>query len=125
MQNSFLGRFIVRWAVNAVGLWLAAALLSSHITYTSTATIVVAGLILALLNMLIKPLLILLSLPALVLSLGLFMIIINGLLVYLASLLYTPLHITSFWAAVFAGLIIGLVNWTVATVMKEHEYEHI
>ena len=52
-------------------------------------------------------------------SLGLFMIIINGVTVYLASKLYTPLHITNFWAAVFAGIVIGMVNYLVTTIIAD------
>jgi uncharacterized membrane protein YvlD (DUF360 family) len=48
------------------------------------------------------------------------MIIINGLTVYLASKLYTPLHITNFWAAVFAGMVIGLVNYLVSTILAKN-----
>ena len=46
------------------------------------------------------------------------MIIINGLTVYLASKFYHPLHVTNFWAAVFAGMIIGLVNYLVSTIVE-------
>ena len=45
------------------------------------------------------------------------MIVINGLMVYLASKFYTPLQITNFWAAVFAGIVIGLVNYLVTTIL--------
>jgi putative membrane protein len=69
-----------------------------------------AGLILAIINTIIKPVIVIFSLPAIVLTLGLFMIVVNGLTVYLASKLYSPLEITNFWAAIFAGMMIGLVN---------------
>jgi putative membrane protein len=59
-------------------------------------------------------------LPVILLSLGLFMLIINGLTIFIVSKLYTPLHFTSFWAAVFAGVIIGLVNLLVSVVLHEH-----
>lgn len=117
MQH-FILRFLVRWAINSLGLWLAAALLGSGITYAGTGALIGAGFILALLNMLLKPLLVVLSLPALVLSLGLFMLVINGFLVYLVSRLYTPLHITNFWAAILAGLVIGIVNWLVSAATE-------
>lgn len=114
-------RFILRWFVCSLGLWIAAGILSSSITYTSASAIIVAGLLLAIINIIIKPILVLLSLPAILLTLGLFMLIVNGLTVYLASKLYTPLHITNFWAAVFAGIIIGLVNYLVTAILEERE----
>lgn len=111
-------RFLIRWFASSLGLWLAAELLSSHISVGSTfGAVLAAGFLLAAINTVLKPLLIVLSLPALLLTLGLFMLIINGGTVYLVSLLYPPLHITSFWAAVFAGIVIGLVNYMVTTIL--------
>ncbi len=115
----------MRWAGSSLGLWLAAALLSSHIDYGNSAMAIIgAGFILAILNALLKPLLVLLTLPAVILTLGLFTIIINGLVVYIASGLYAPLHITSFWAAVFAGIVIGLVNYLITALLEDNR-EHI
>lgn len=106
--------------VCSLGLWIAASFLSSSISYGSRGeAIVIAGLVLAIINALLKPVLVIFSLPALLVSLGLFMVIINGVTVYIASKLYTPLHITNFWAAVFAGIIIGMVNYLVTTIIAD------
>ena len=118
-MNQPLTRFLVRWLVCSLGLWIAAGLLSGSIRYDSVAAIIIGGLILAIINIVIKPILVIFSLPAILLTLGLFMIIVNGLTVYIASKLYTPLHITHFWAAVFAGMVIGLVNYLVTTILEE------
>src|ERR1039458_9050111 len=118
-MNKPLYHFLTRWLICVLGLWIAAAILSSSISYGSQfGVIVVAGLVLAIINTIVKPFLIFLSLPALLISLGLFMIIINGLTVLLASKLYHPLHVTNFWAAVFAGMMIGLVNYLVTAVLE-------
>lgn len=112
--------FLTRWLVCSLGLWIAAGLLGSSITYDSKLkVIIIAGLILAIINVFLKPILIIFSLPAILFSLGLFMIIINGLTVFIASKLYGPLHITNFWAAVFAGMVIGLVNYLVTAILEE------
>lgn len=109
----------MRWLVCSLGLWIAAGLIGSGLTYNSEfRVIVIAGLILAIINVIIRPILIILSLPAILLSLGLFMIIINGFTVYLASKLYSPLHVTNFWAAMLAGIIIGLVNYLVSAILE-------
>lgn len=121
MQKRPLARFLLRWFVSSLGLWIAAGLLSTSISYDSMAAIIVGGLVLAIINTVIRPILIIFSLPAILFTLGLFMIIVNGLTVYLASKLYTPLHITNFWAAVFAGMVIGLVNYLVTTIVEERE----
>lgn len=114
-----LQRFFTRWIVCALGLWIAAGFLSSSITtQNKLADTIIAGFFLAIINTVVKPFLIVLSLPAIVFSLGLFMILINGFTVFLVSKLYTPLHITNFWAAVFAGMIIGLVNYLITTILE-------
>jgi putative membrane protein len=103
-----------------LGLWIAAAILSSSITFNNSfGVVVIAGLVLAIINTFVKPFLIFLSLPALLLSLGLFMIIINGVTVLIVSKLYHPLHVTNFWAAVFAGMVIGLVNYLVTAILED------
>jgi putative membrane protein len=116
-MKRFAVAFGFRWLACSLGLWLAAALLGSHISYGGTiGAIVGAGLLLAILNTLLKPVLIILSLPAVILTLGLFMLVINGLTVYLVSLLYAPLHVANFWTAIFAGIIISLVNYVISAI---------
>lgn len=118
-MNKPFFRFLVRWLVCSLGLWIAAGFLNGSIRYESARAIIIGGLILAIINTIIKPVLVIFSLPAILFTLGLFMIIVNGATVYLASLLYDPLHISSFWAAVFAGIVIGLVNYLVTTILEE------
>jgi len=118
--NRPIYRFLTRWLVCSLGLWIAAGFLSSSISYDNKLrVIIIAGLVLAVINIVLKPVLVILSLPALVFTLGLFMIIINGLTVFIASKLYTPLHVTNFWAAVFAGMVIGLVNYLVTAILED------
>lgn len=120
MQKGPFSRFILRWFVCSLGLWIAAGLLGERITYDSRLTvIVVAGLILALVNTVIKPVVVILSLPAILFSLGLFMIVINGLMVLLVSWFYPALQVTHFGAAMLAGMVIGLVNYLVSTILEE------
>lgn len=119
MPKKPLAKFLLRWLVCSLGLWIAAGLLSNNITYNDQGLVIlIAGLLLAIINTIIKPLLILLSLPALIFTLGLFMLVINGLTVYLVSKLYPALHITNFWTAIVAGMIIGLVNYLVTTILS-------
>lgn len=120
-HNIAFVRFLIRWFVCSLGLWIAAGLLgSTRITFNNDFdAIIISGLVLALINIFLKPLVVLLSLPAILLSLGFFMLIINGLMVFLASKLYTQLHVTNFWAAIFAGLVIGLVNYLVTAILEE------
>ena len=113
-------RFLTRWLVSSLGLWIAASFVSGSISYDeSLRVIIMAGLILAIINTVLKPILVLLSLPVIMYTLGLFMIIINGLTILIASKLYSPLDVTNFWAAIFAGMVIGLVNYLVTAILEE------
>lgn len=120
-MNSPLARFLVRWFVCGLGLWIAANILGpDRITYDNRlGVIVVSGLVLALINTIIKPLVVILALPALLFSLGFFMIIINAAMVLLASKFYGALDVNNFGAALVAGIVIGLVNYLVTAVLEE------
>lgn len=122
MHRGPLSRFFIRWFVCGLGLWIAAGLLGERITYDERiGVIVLAGLILALVNTVIKPIVVILSLPAILFSLGLFMIVINGLMVLLVSWLYPALQVTSFGIAILAGMVIGLVNYLVSTILEDRK----
>jgi putative membrane protein len=119
MNHGFLYRFLVRWLVCALGLWIAAGLLGHRIQYgDSLGVIIIAGLILAIVNAIVRPIIVIFSLPAILFTLGIFMLIINGFMVVVVSWLYPSLQITSFWAAILAGVIIGLVNYLVTAILE-------
>ncbi len=109
-----------RWAANTAGLWVASQLITSVKYGDDIWFLVVAGLILSVINVLIKPLLVLVSLPFIVLSLGLFIVVINGVLVWLVSVFYGPFIVDGFTSAVLAGLIIGLVNY-ISTIILDRK----
>lgn len=119
MKNPIL-RFLLRWGVCALGLWISAGILGDKISYQSRISVVlIAGLVLALVNMIIKPIVVILSLPALLFTLGLFMVVINGLMVLLVSKIYGSLEVANFWSAALTGMIIGLVNYLVTAIVEE------
>lgn len=120
MNKGLFARFAVRWLVSSLGLWVAAGLFGQRISYDDGAgVIIVAGFILAIVNAVIKPIVIILSLPAILFTLGLFMVVINGLMVVIVSKLYPALVVSNFTSAILAGLCIGLVNYLVTTILEE------
>ena len=121
MRRKRSSSFIVRWLVCSFGLWLAAALVGEDkISFNNKfSVVVVSGLVLALVNTLVKPLVVFLSLPAVLLSLGIFMMVINGLMVLLAAKFYTQLHVQSFGVAIVAGIVIGLTNFLVTAIIDD------
>lgn len=121
MKNqNFLVRFLIRWGVCSLGLWIAAAILGDNLTYDNRVSVlIIAGIILAIVNSVIKPILVLFTLPAVLLTLGLFMLVINALTVMLTAWLYGPLEVSGFWSAMLAGLIIGVVNFLVSVISED------
>lgn len=122
MVQHLLSRFIIRWAVSSFGLFIATGLLGSDnfgIGDNFTSQILIAGLVLSLVNMAIKPVLILLSLPAIILSLGLFMLVINGFAILVASWIDSAIYVRNFGIAIVVGLVLGLVNLLVTKVIEE------
>lgn len=121
-MNRPLTRFLIRWLVSSLGLWIAAGLLSDAIDYNDDlGVIIIAGLILAVINVFIKPVVVILSLPAILFTLGLFMVVVNGFMVFLAAKLYGPLEVANFWYAILAGMVIGLVNYLVTAILEERK----
>jgi putative membrane protein len=112
--------FIVRWAMNSVALWVALRILSGSDFVQNASGIsafLVAGLILSLVNTFIKPIVIVLSLPAILLTMGLFMLIVNGLMVYIALALAPNMNIT-FVGAIIAGMVVSLTNYILSAILE-------
>ena len=117
-----LFNLVLRWGINSLGLLIAAGIVGSiSFEHKRVSVILTAGLILAVINAVIKPAVVILSLPFIVLSLGLFIVVINGFMVYLLSEFYGQLNIPSFGAAIITGMVIGLVNFIVTKVIEPKE----
>ena len=113
--------FFVRWLLNSFGLWLSISLLSGGLAQVDSSAgfwgFILAGFIFSLINSILKPLIVFLSFPAILISLGLFMFIVNGLLVYI-SVALTPNISMSFWAAILTGIILSIVNYIVSAAVE-------
>ncbi len=102
-------RFVLRAAIAALGLWLASAWVDGLVIDTPM-TLLFAALLLGIVNALVRPLLILLTLPFLVLSLGLFLLVINALMLGLVAALLPDMHLDGFLSALVAALIVSAVS---------------
>jgi putative membrane protein len=102
--------FILRGLIAALGLWAATEMLDG-ITINSAMTLVLAGLLLGVMNAIVRPFALLVSLPALLLTLGLFLLVVNAAMLGLVALLLPGFKIDSFWTAVGAALIVSIVSW--------------
>jgi putative membrane protein len=119
-MNKHFSIFIVRWLLNSLGLWVAVQLLGTgynNVEVTAgTIGFLFAGLVFSIVNSVLRPLIIILSLPAILLTLGLFIIIVNGLMVYI-SLKLTPGITMDFLNSILAGMILSLVNYIVSATL--------
>ena len=102
--------FILRGLIAALGLWAATEMLDGFVI-DSPWTLVGAGLLLGIVNAIVRPFALLLSLPALLFSLGLFLLVVNAAMLGLVALMLKGFHIDGFWSAVGGALIVSLVSW--------------
>jgi putative membrane protein len=113
--------FVIRWVLNSFGLWVAVRLLGTGIenveVTAGTGGFLLAGLIFSIVNSIFKPLAVILSLPAILLSLGLFVIIVNGALVYV-SIALAPGISMSFFNSILTGIILSLINYIVSAAVE-------
>jgi len=122
MKKQFLV-FILRWILNSFGLWVAVRVFGTGYSDSQLAesiwVFLLAGLIFSLINTILRPIAIILSLPAILLTVGLFTIIVNGFMVWLALLLTPGLEMT-FWNSVLTGIVLSLVNYIVSSALELH-----
>jgi putative membrane protein len=104
-------RLAVTWVFNTVALFVATWLLSG-LSYGSDGwALLIAGLVFTLVNFLLKPFLAILSIPFIIVTLGLFYFLINVLMLYLTAWIVPQFTIASFWWGVLAAVIVSFVNW--------------
>ena len=109
-------RLLLVWLINAVAL-IALPYLMSSIQVDSFVTALIAALVLGLINTFIRPVLILLTLPATVLTLGLFIFVINGLLFWFVGSFIEGFVVAGFWAGVFGAIVYSLISWLLSALL--------
>jgi putative membrane protein len=114
-------KLIIRIVINAVAIWLAAQIVSGVTLTNDIVGILLVAIIFGLINGLIKPLVKLLSLPLLVLTLGLFTLVINALLLWLTAWISSYLTIDGFFPALWASIIISLVSWLLSMFLDDKD----
>lgn len=112
-----LGKFVVRWLINAVALYLT-TLVVPGVTVPSFGAALVAALVLGVVNAVIRPVVLILTLPLTILSLGLFTFVINAGMLYLVSKV-TLLRLAGFWPAVLGALVLSIVSAILTHLVKD------
>lgn len=109
-------RLLLVWLINALAL-LALPYVVPSIRVDGFVTAVIAALVLGLVNTLIRPVLVLLTLPATVLTLGLFIFVINGLLFWMVASFLDGFHVAGFWSAVLGAIVYALISWAATALL--------
>ena len=109
-------RLLIAWIVNAVALFAVSYLMQS-VQVSSVGAALIAALVLGLVNTLIRPLLVLLTLPVTLLTLGLFILVINGLMFWMVASVLGGFHVAGFWAAVGGALLYSLISWGLSALL--------
>lgn len=109
-------RFLIHWLVTGVALWVTAYVLPG-VVVSSWQALAIAAIVLGLLNALVRPVLVLLTLPITILTLGLFYLVVNGLVFLLAARLVPGFEVSGFWWAVLGALVVSLVSWFVGSLV--------
>jgi putative membrane protein len=102
--------FLLRAAISALGLWVASMLLPG-ITFESPGKLAIAAVLLGVVNAIVRPVAFILTLPLTVITLGLFLFVLNAAMVGLAARLVPGFQIAGFWTAMGAAVIVWLVSW--------------
>ncbi len=110
-------KFILKWLCSALAL-LAVAYLYSGVVVTSFTGALIAAAVLGVLNTVLRPLLVLLTLPVTVVTLGLFMFVINALMFWAAASLVSGLNVNGFWAALIGSVIYSLLQLAIDFVLE-------
>jgi putative membrane protein len=108
--------FLLRAAISALGLWVASEIFEG-LRFESTSKLIVAAVLLGIVNAFVRPLAFILTLPLTVLTLGLFLIVLNAGMVALVAWIVPGFEISGFWTAVGAALIVSLVSWAASSVI--------
>ncbi len=109
-------RLLIVWLINALAL-LALPYVMSSVQVEGFATALVAALILGFVNTLIRPVLVLLTLPATLLTLGLFVFVINALLFWFVASFVKGFSVGGFWSAFFGAIVYALISWAVSAIV--------
>jgi putative membrane protein len=117
-RHRFLSGLVWSWLSNIVALFAAAAIFSGVGYGDEFWILVLAGFVFGLVNAFVRPLVILLALPAVILSLGIALLLVNALMLWLTDLIVARFEVSGFWTAIGAAVIVWLVNWALGALLR-------
>jgi putative membrane protein len=102
--------FLLRLAISAIGLWLATVIVPG-VQIDSAWTLIFAALWLGIVNALVRPVVLLLTLPLTLVTLGFFILVVNAAMFALVASLLSGFHLSGFWSALFGALVVSITSW--------------
>jgi putative membrane protein len=114
-------RMILYVLGNAFALWVTQALVPGITFRGSIVTLIIAGAIWGLFNLIVRPIAMVLSIPLLILTLGLFYFVLNGILLWLASFFLPGYHVDGIVSGILGALVMTVVNWAVHALVKKED----
>jgi len=118
MRRSFAWRVVL----NAVGLYVVAGYLVEGITVQGVPALLIAALVLGIVNSILRPIIVVLSLPINILTLGLLTFVINGLMLRLTASLVPGFSVDSFWTAVWGAILLSVISYILNSLIKDRDY---
>ena len=109
-------RLLLTWLINALAL-LALKYIMPSITVDSFVTALIVAVVLGFINTLIRPIFVILTLPVTILTLGLFIFVINGLLFWAVGSFVPGFHVDGFWSGVFGAIIYSVISWALSALL--------
>ena len=109
--------FLMRWLATTIAVAVAEQLLA-NIYADGWFSLIIAALLLGIINAVIRPVLLLLSLPFILVTLGFFILVVNALMLWIVGKIVPGFHVDGFWTAFFGAIIISIVNWALSAVFK-------
>jgi len=109
-------RLLLTWIINAAAL-LALKYIMPSITVDSFVTALIVAIVLGFINTLIRPIFVILTLPVTILTLGLFIFVINGLLFWAVGSFVPGFHVDGFWSGVFGAIIYSVISWALSALL--------
>lgn len=114
-------KILIRLLINAAALWAAAELVGGISLEGGVVAILIVAIIFGLVNALIRPILTLFTLPAIILTLGLFIFVINALMLWLTAAISNTLTVEGFGSALLGSIVISLVSWLLSIFLKDDD----
>lgn len=112
--------FLIHWAITAVSLWVASKIFKG-LQFEGVGSLVISALLLGFVNAVVRPLLVFFTLPLTLVTFGLFLLVINALMMLLVAWLVKGFRVSGFWTAFFASIFVALLSLAIGALVSTHD----